>query len=171
MSFATMQNVPGKCSLQRLPILRCGQPPGVAVLAAAKSLRIVGMSRALGLCFNSTVLKRLARSSLMGASVTLQSPARGYLGARFRPFGSSCQHGGQRPGRTASAAGIRQAWVSGAGARSGLFGRSSGPQRGQNGANTQEIPYEIGTKRHPSGDLRTSGDDGCPSSKPLALAE
>ena len=40
-----MQNVPGKCSLQRLPIFRCGQPPGVAVLAAAKSCRIGGMSR------------------------------------------------------------------------------------------------------------------------------
>ncbi len=45
LSFATMQNVPGKRSLKRFPILRCGQPPGVAVLAAAKSRRIVGMSR------------------------------------------------------------------------------------------------------------------------------
>jgi hypothetical protein len=41
VSFATMQNVPGKASLKRFPILRCGQPPGVDVLAAARSRRMV----------------------------------------------------------------------------------------------------------------------------------
>jgi hypothetical protein len=41
LSFATMQNVPGKASLKRFPILRCGQPPGVDVLAAARSRRMV----------------------------------------------------------------------------------------------------------------------------------
>ena len=45
LSFATMQNVPGKCSLKSFATRRCGESPGADVLATTRSRRFVCMSR------------------------------------------------------------------------------------------------------------------------------